>query len=359
MNQFLFRLRTVDRQFPNLGQMTYAMQRPGLKMIALFACVLCSAIPASAQDSLHEALRKIVKLYGAGGVGRIEAYGTGIVVSPQGHVLTALTPLLESSPLQLVLWDGRNTQAKVVAIDTARQLALLQAELADMPAFDLEAKATASVGQPVFALSNCFGIAQGNEQVTLQRGVIAALANMDARQGFRRFSYPGKVYVIDAVTNNPGSPGGALVDASGQLIGILGKEIQSDATQTWVNFAIPAEDCHALVTSVLSGSFQKLPEEQRGKMPLLLRADLRGIIGLPEVLDKTPAYVDAVVPGSPAERSGLQPDDMVLFVENELIQSLADLKLAMSRVPANQEVKLVVLRDEQLVTVTIAPATDP
>lgn len=321
---------------------------------AAFA-VVSLACHAVADDGLRTAQSKVVKVFGAGGLGRIEGYGTGILVSADGHVLTALSPLLESSPLQVVLADGRRTEAAVVAIDSARQLAIVKTQLAGLPHFELDSAVGASAGDVVFALSNCFGIAHGGEEVSIQRGRVAVVTRLNARQGFFRFSYPGEVLIVDTVINNPGSAGGALVNAEGRLVGVIGKEVQNDATLTWVNFAIPVASCNEFVSAVLSGTFQEQARKTDRPASPLLRADLRGVVPLPDVLDKTPPFVDRVIADSPAHKAGVMPDDLILFIGNELIQSLRDLNAAMHRAPADKPVTLVVLRGEDLVTLEVPP----
>lgn len=327
-----------------------------LVRLALLAAMTADVAGAAAgQDSIRTAQQKVVKLYGAGGLGRIEGYGTGVLVSPDGHILSVLSPLLESAPLRIVLANGRRYEANLLAVDSLNQLVVLKIDELGLDHFELRSDVAATPGSPAFALSNCFGIAQGAESASVQRAHVAIVTRLKARQGFFRFSYPGEVVILDAVTNNPGAAGGALVSEDGRFLGLLGKEVQNEANQTWVNYAIPASTCHDFVTAVLKGEFKSPSRPDRSAPVLTLRADLRGIVPLPDVLDKTPAFVDRIKPDSAAQKAGLQPDDLILFVGDELVQSIRDLNAAMDQVPANETVKIVVLRGEDLLTLELGP----
>ena len=97
----------------------------------------------------------------------------------------------------------------------------------------------AGAGDWVLAFTNTFEIALRDEPLTVQRGVIAAYTKLAGRRGIFEFPYTGDVYVVDAITNNPGAAGGALIDRKGELLGIIGSEIKNSLTDTWMNYAIP------------------------------------------------------------------------------------------------------------------------
>ena len=91
----------------------------------------------------------------------------------------------------------------------------------------------------MLAFSNLFGIATGDEPVSMLHGVVSAVAPLDARRGAFATNFRGDVYVVDAAANNPGAAGGALTDSQGRLLGMLGKELRSSLTGTWLNYALP------------------------------------------------------------------------------------------------------------------------
>lgn len=332
--------------------------RLGSAMLCCGILVLAASMGQAQSPGLREAMDRVVKLYGAGGVGRVEAYGTGIVVSPQGHLLTHLTPLLEAETLRVVFHDGRRLDAKMVVSDPVRELAVLKVDADGLAHFDLANAPISKPGDVVWALSNAFNVAAGEEPASLQRGVVAAVANLAARQGVQQFAYGGKVYVVDANTNNPGAAGGALMNSRGQLLGLIGKELQNTLTETWVNYALPVAEFRPFVDSVIAGKHQPITPNRKkvaDRPDRWAKTPLRGIILLPEVLERTPAFVDEVEQGSPAAKAGMKPDDLVLFVDDILIQSVRDLRAAFASSPANAKIRLIVRRDDALHTVELAP----
>src|SRR5438105_11230946 len=213
--------------------------------LALVGSIAVSAA-APAQTPFHEVSRqvnqKLVKVYGAGLRGLAD-YGTGIVVSADGYVLTACSHLLDTQELRCHLYDGRRCLAKVVVVEPELDAALIKIEkVEDLPHFDFAAAAKAPRANPgdwVLAFSNQFKIAERMEPMSVQRGVIAAYAKLPLQRGVFEAPYQGDVYVLDAITNNPGAAGGALTTRTGELLGVIGKELRNSLSNTWVNYAVP------------------------------------------------------------------------------------------------------------------------
>src|SRR5260370_8192365 len=104
-----------------------------------------------------------------------------------------------------------------------------------------------------------FKVATGAEQVSVLHGVIAARTKLTARRGSYETPYNGPVYVVDAITNNPGSGGGVLTNAEGALLGMIGKELRNSQTNTWINYAIPIGELRTVIGAIISGKFLTRP----------------------------------------------------------------------------------------------------
>ena len=152
--------------------------RTCLALIVWGATVLAAGSP---QETISAGARKVVKLYGAGGVRGLESYQSGILVSPDGGILTVMSTVLDSDEIDCVLDDGSRHRATLKGVDPRRELALLTIDAADLPAFALETAGPAAVGTRAIALSNLFGVAVGDERVSAQRGVIAAVVPLDRK----------------------------------------------------------------------------------------------------------------------------------------------------------------------------------
>jgi serine protease Do len=166
------------------------------------------------------------------------------------------------------------------------------------------------------------------------------------------------VYIVDAATNNPGASGGALVDGNGRLVGMLGKELRSELTGTWLNYALPVAAFASTAESILSGQFTPRPlsDADRPDHPLSL-ADL-GIVLVPDVVTRTPPYIDRVVPDSPAAKAGLRPDDLVIMLDSQVITSRRQADSIAERFEHDATVRVSVLRDEALLEFPLTAAAE-
>ncbi len=322
----------------------------GLLLALLLGTPAASTLAATLQETIRTAQKKVVKIYGAGGFRQLEAYQTGILVSAEGHVLTVLSYVLDTDDLAVVLDDGRRLQAKLLGSDPISELAILHLSLEgeQLPYFDLHASPTAEPGARVLALSNLFGIATGDEPVSVLQGVVTTIAPLKARRGAFQSNYRGTVYVLDVYSNNPGAAGGALVDWQGQLVGVLGKELRSRVTGTWLNYALPCKNIAATVDGLIAGQAMPAAEKHQLQPETPLSAKALGVMLVPNVLPRTPPYVDSVRRNSAADRAGLRPDDLIVFVATQPTTSCNVVHEILARHERDELVSFSVLRDGSL-----------
>lgn len=321
------------------------------RTIQTVAILFAFALPASAAiiDTFEEVHPKIVKVYGAGGYSGMESYQSGILISPQGHILTAFSYVLDTDYISVQLSDGRELDAKLVGADPRLDIAVLKIEAVGLPCFDLSKAAKLAPGARVLAFSNVFGVAMGDEPVSMQMGSVAAVTQLEARRGVFETPYHGPVYVLDMTTNNPGAAGGALVTFDGKLAGMLGKELRNSLNNTWLNYALPIDQLRKSVDEIRSGKFVADREEERVKKPARsLNPAMLGIMLVPDILERTPPYVDRVLPGSSAELAGIKPDDLIILSGDRLVQSCKSLVEDMSFVDYADPIKLTIIRGGDL-----------
>jgi serine protease Do len=341
-------------------------QRRSLGGAAVLLAVLwsSSAAPApaaeiSARDAIDQVQAKMVKIYGAGGLQRLEAYQSGMLISAQGHILTVWSHALDTDYISVTLADGRKFEAKLLGADPRLDVAVLKIEAADLPHFELPDAVVVQSGARVLALSNVFGVATGNEPASVQHGTVSVVARLDARRGVFETPYHGPVYVLDLVSNNPGAAGGALVTRRGQLVAMLGKELRNALNNTWLNYAVPIDQLRASTEAIRAGKFVARPEKQPEQKPAHPMDLARlGLVLVPDVLERTPAFVDQVRPGSAAARVGIQPDDLILLVGDHLTQSCKALAAELELIDRYDRVRLTVLRGSELMEVVLEPADE-
>lgn len=328
--------------------------------VSLFAALVITASGSLAGELdrvIHDVQPKIVKIHGAGGYRGLEPYQSGFLFSPDGHVLTVWSYVLDTDYITVVLDDGRRFDAKLIAADPRLELAVLKVDATDLPYFALAPAAEAAVGARVLAFSNLYGVAVGDEAASVLHGIISAKTTLNARRGAFETPYDGPVYVVDAMTNNPGSAGGALVDYQGRLLGMIGKELRHSQSNLWLNFAIPTAELASTAEAIRNGTYERrTAEQQKTKPERPLKLDLLGLVLVPDVLERTPPFVDATIAGLPAGSADIRPDDLVLFVNDRLTQSCRAVRHELESIHFADPVKLTLLRNQQLIEVTLRVA---
>jgi len=312
------------------------------------------------QETIDDVLPRVVKIFGAGGLRNLEAYGSGFLVSPEGHIVTAWSHLLDTDAVTVVLNDGRRFDAETVGFEPTLEMAVLKIDAERLPHFDLDDAAEAGAGTRVLAFSNMFQVAVGDEPVSVVHGVIAATGPLSARRGRYEVAYDGPVYVVDAVTNNSGAAGGVVTTRDGRLLGMIGRQLRNSESNTWLNYAIPVSELVTTIRQIQTGDFSRGRDDESFDRSQNFAAADFGIILVPDVVQRTPAYVDAVLHGSPAAEVGLRPDDLIVFANNRLVPSCKALAEELGRLQPADDLTLVVRRGGSLVTVTMtAPREIP
>lgn len=328
--------------------------------VAAACCLAATAVSAQPAPSpslaavIDGVQPKIVKIYGAGGLAGLEAYQSGFLISEQGHILTVWSYVLDTDTVTIVLDDGRKFQAELVGSDPRLELAVLKIDAQDLPYFNLDEAQEVAGGARVLAFSNLFGVAVGDEDASVLHGRVMARTALDARRGAFQTPYRGPVYVLDAITNNPGSAGGAVTDRQGRLIGVIGKELRNSLTNIWLNYAVPIGEVTAAVDDILAGRIRPRSADMTVRRPAEpLTLAMLGIATVPDVLVRTPPFIDRVQRESAADKAGLRPDDLILFVNDRVVSSCQTLVDELGLIDRGGEVTLMVQRRQELIEVTL------
>ena len=350
-----------------------------MKRLLVTAFVAAAALaPAAARCDesfakvADEVNKKMVKLFGSGGFRGLASYGTGVLISADGLILTINSHILDTRDLRVHMYDGTRYHARVLCAEPELDVALVRIEAKGLELdhyFDVQAAAKRPVAEPgtgVLALSNQFQIATRDEPMSVQRGVVAAYSKLYGRIGVFEATYRGNVYVIDAITNNPGAGGGAITTRKGELLGLIGRELRNELTNTWINYAIPF---NATAEANTKGGKRKVSildlvrlKEKYNPLPKrdkLVYNAYTGLVLVPNVVERTPPYVEDVVPGSPADKAGLKPDDLIVYVDGLPIPDIVTLNQVLAGSAPETEVKLEVQRGDKLVTVPLKLAKLP
>lgn len=319
------------------------------------APLLLLAAAASAADEADSpfaaanaaAQRRVVKVYGAE-IGRTPGYATGLIVSAAGDILTAQGAMLSGENLRVTLADGTTHAAKVIRRSQNLQAALIKIEANTPEFFALHTPPEVHPGDWILSVSNAFKVAEGAEPLSVNLGVISLRTPLDARRGFSDFPYQGDVYLYDAITANPGAAGGAVVSVDGRLVGMIGKVIEGKSTNTRLNYAVPVD---------LLAAFVKGEEEQPTPAPVTSTGP--GELGVRLFAlggRKAPAYIDRVLPNSPAALAGIKADDLVVTLAGQVVKDASDFRRIVETLPAGREVVIEVKRKNSVQSFRLVPA---
>ncbi len=323
----------------------------------IYACVICLCIAtyACAEESTpppfakaaENAQARCVRIYGAT-IGRERGYATGLIVSPNGHILTAEGIYLGGDRIRVVMPDGQVQLARVLRRNENIQVALLKIDQPTSVYFDVPPKPIIQPGDWTIAVSNCFKVAGNDEPLSVNLGIMSMRAEIDTRRRALDFDVAGEIILIDAITSNPGSPGGAVVNYDGELVGMIGKLLHSESTGTRLNYVIPSD----LLRLFIDGKpvpvrTSDAPDVQSDGMPYV------GLRLFRMAGKRAPAYIDRVESGSPAASAGLKKDDLVLAVDDTIVRNVAHCDEVLSKLRPGQRVTMIIKRKQQALSLAL------
>ncbi|MEL7497468.1 MAG: S1C family serine protease [Planctomycetota bacterium] len=298
------------------------------------------------QKVIEKNQSKLVKVFGAG-VGRVEGFSTGVLISDDGKILTTQGVYLDGRQVRVVMNDGSSHVATILQRDRNRQLALLKIEAETPDFYELSTDPVGKKGDWVIAICNAFRVADKDEPISATLGIISLRTRMEARLTKRDVAYTGELVLIDAITSNPGAAGGAVLTADDRLVGIVGKIINSSETNTRLNYAVPSH----LLADFVAG---KLVEVDQAVETDKKDADL-GIKLFTLGGRNSPAYVDRVQRGSPAAEAKLKADDMIISIDGQRIGNTKDYQTVLDELVPNEEVLMIVKRGREILRIRITP----
>ncbi|TDG04635.1 Do family serine endopeptidase [Paraburkholderia guartelaensis] len=254
--------------------------------------------------------------------------GSGVIVSPDGYILTNQHVIDGADQIEIALSDGRTTNAKVIGIDPETDLAVLKINLPNLPTITLGRMDQTRVGDVVLAIGNPFGVGQ-----TVTMGIISALGRNHL--GINTFEN----FIQTDAPINPGNSGGALVDVNGNLLGINTAIYSRSGGSLGIGFAIPVSTARSVLESIItSGSVTR---GWIGVEPQDVTPEIADSFGLKE---KSGAIVAGVLQGGPADKAGIKPGDVLTSVNGEAITDTTRLLNVIAQIKPGTDAKIHLVR---------------
>lgn len=315
-----------------------------------FAPVVREAAPAVVNISARGIQRvrdPFFELFGGGPQSRVTgSIGSGVIVRPDGIVVTNNHVIQNMQEIRVTLNDRREYPAKVLLADERSDIAVLQLENldGDLPVLRIDDQEQQQVGDLVLAIGNPFGVGQ-----TVTNGIISALNRTETG-----ISDSGSFIQTDAPIN-PGNSGGALVDMDGDLIGINTAIFSRTGSSTGVGFAVPATMVKRVVDSAIGGA-KSVERAWLGVKGDTVSSDMARSLGLdrPQGLMVTDVYA-----GGPAARAGIEQGDVITAIDGAEVNDQGGLNFRVGTRSPNDTVAVTVLRDGRTQTLNARVSTLP
>jgi serine protease DegS len=259
--------------------------------------------------------------------------GSGVIVRPDGYILTNNHVIEQADQIVVGLHDGRRAIARVVGTDSDTDLAVIKIDLDQLPVLPFKLSGN-EVGDVVLAIGNPFGVGQ-----TVTQGIISATERSDL--GINTY----EDFIQTDAAINPGNSGGALIDVAGNLIGVNTAIFSQSGGNLGIGFAIPAKICQQVMNAILKDG-----RVIRGWLGISLVPPTQEDVLKP----REPGVVVAdVLKNGPAAKAGLHVGDKIVKVNNVEITSSSHLINYVALQAPESTIKIVVIRDEQPITLDV------
>jgi len=269
--------------------------------------------------------------------------GSGVIVSPQGYVLTNNHVIAGADEIQILLQDGRSTRATVAGVDKDTDLAVLQIDLDDLPSIAISTTDKLRVGDITLAIGNPFGVGQ-----TVTFGIISATGR--SQLGINRY----EDFIQTDAAINPGNSGGALINAYGELIGINTAIYSRSGGSQGIGFAIPA----SLAANVMEQIIEQ-GHVQRGWLGIEAQDLTPQLAESFQLNDTHGMLIAGVLRGGPADTAGIEPGDVIETINGDEIENARSAMNQIAQGGPDARLKIRGIRDGQRFEATVVTGRRP
>ena len=271
--------------------------------------------------------------------------GSGVIVSPQGIILTNHHVIEGADEIEVAFADGRKRNAKLIGSDPETDIAVLKIDATDLPSpITLGKMESVHVGDVVLAIGNPFGVGQ-----TVTSGIVSALGRNQL--GINTFEN----FIQTDAAINPGNSGGALVDTKGNLIGINTAIYSRSGGNMGIGFAIPINTAKQVMESILTNG--SVTRGWIGVEPQNLSRELAESLNIPG--NTSGVLISGVLEGGPADKAGMKPGDVLTQVNGQAVNDVVTLLNRIAQTNPGDEAKVALLRKGKPMTLKVQVGKRP
>ena len=271
--------------------------------------------------------------------------GSGVLVSPEGIILTNHHVINDADDIDVALSDGRKVKAKIIGSDPETDIAVLKIEVKQLPTpITLGKIESVHVGDVVLAIGNPFGVGQ-----TVTSGIVSAMGRDHV--GINTFEN----FIQTDAAINPGNSGGALIDTRGNLIGINTAIFSNNGGSMGIGFAIPVNLAKQVMESILKNG--SVTRGWIGVEPQNLSKELSESLGLPGNTEGV--LLSGVLEGGPAARGGVKPGDVLTAVNGNRTKDVKQLLNQIAQIGPGNEASLKIFRKNKELELKIQTGKRP
>ena len=263
----------------------------------------------------------------------ISSLGSGVLVSPEGIIITNHHVINDADQIEVALSDGRKLKAKMIGSDPETDIAVLKIDASNLPTpITLGKIDSVHIGDVVLAIGNPFGVGE-----TVTSGIVSAMGRDHV--GINTFEN----FIQTDAAINPGNSGGALIDTHGNLIGINTAIYSNNGGSMGIGFAIPINLVKQVMESIIKNG--EVTRGWIGVEPQNLSSELISSMRLPK--NTHGILVAGVLDGGPADSAGLKPGDVLVSLNNESINDVRELLNRVAGIEPGTEVSCKVIRKDK------------
>jgi len=318
-----------------------AAQKAMPAVVNIYSTKLVRSRPPLADDAVLR--RFFPDLVGRAPAQRAANLGSGVIVSPEGYVLTNHHVVEGADEIELELADGRRVPATVRGSDPESDLAVLKADAGPLPAITLGSVEHLQVGDVVLAIGNPFGF--GN---TVTLGIVSALGRNHL--GVNRF----EDFIQTDAAINPGNSGGALVDTAGNLIGINSTIYSQSGGSMGIAFSIPVSLARTVMEQIIRDG--EVTRGWFGIEPQALTAEIARALAM---AGTDGVLIRALESGGPADRAGLKVRDVVVELAGRPTRDVPQLLARIAELAPGAATNVRVLREGKAIDVEVTAGKRP